>query len=120
MFISAWWPGMFSLVALHFQAFYRCFKYLQTPKCRKSRQILIFVLVKFLAKITKAFLCTGRKRRKLTLALFTLKDFNKLSLSYYWWYILNANGQRKAVDFPVKMVAAHQSIFIVQAGKDER
>lgn len=53
-------------------------------------------------------------------ALFSLKDFNKLSLPHHWWYILDANGQGKAVDFPVKMRAYlgnSPKHFIVQAGK---
>ena len=50
--------------------------------------------------------------------MFSLKDFNKLSLPYHWWYILDANGQGKAVDFPVKMKAYlgnSPKHFIVQA-----
>ena len=35
----------FSLVAFHFHAFYRWFIYLQTPKCEKSRQLRINLLV---------------------------------------------------------------------------
>ena len=52
--------------------------------------------------------------------MFSLKDFNKLSLPYYWWYILDVNGQGKAVDFPVEMKAYLRSSpkhFIVQLGK---
>ena len=37
--------------------------------------------------------------------MLSLKDFNKLSLSYHWWYILNVRGQGKEVDFPLKMKA---------------
>lgn len=35
--------------------------------------------------------------------MLSIEDFNKSSLSYYWWYILDAHGQEKAVDFPLKI-----------------
>ena len=52
--------------------------------------------------------------------MLSLKDFNKLSLPYHWWYILDVRGQGKAVDFPLKMKAFLGNLpkhFIVQARK---
>ena len=62
----------------------------------------------------------GTLSRDFKNAMFILKDFNKLSLPYHWWYILDVNGQGKAVDFPVKMKAylgSSPKHFIVQSGK---
>jgi len=52
--------------------------------------------------------------------MFNLKDCNKLSLPHHCWYILDVNGQGKAVDFPLNMKAylgSSPKHFIVQAGK---
>ena len=62
----------------------------------------------------------GTLSRDFKNAMFNLKDFIKLSLSYHLWYILDVNGQAKAVDFPVKMKAylgSSPKHFIVQSGK---
>lgn len=52
--------------------------------------------------------------------MLSIEDFNKLSLSYYWWYILDAHSQEKAVDFSLKIKVYQGNSpkhFIVQAGK---
>jgi len=52
--------------------------------------------------------------------MFNLMDFNKLSLPHHWWYVLDSNGQGKAVDFPVKMktyLGRSPKHFILQEGK---
>ena len=53
-------------------------------------------------------------------SMLNLKDFNRMTLPHYWWYILDVNGQGKAVDFPLKMkpyLGSSPKHFIVQAGK---
>jgi len=62
----------------------------------------------------------GTLSRDSKYTMLSLKDFSKLSLPYHWWYILDANGQGKAVNFPVKMKAylgSSPKHFILQAGK---
>ena len=61
----------------------------------------------------------GTLSRDSKYTILSLKDFNKLSLPYHWWYILDAHGQGKAVHFPLKMKAylgKSPKHFIVEAG----
>ena len=52
--------------------------------------------------------------------MLSLKDFNKLSPPYYWWYISGPSWAKKAYCFPLKMKAYlgnSPKHFVVQAGK---
>ena len=52
--------------------------------------------------------------------MFNLKDFNRLNLPPYWWYVLDSNGQGKAIDFPIKIkphIGKSPKYFMVQKGK---
>ena len=52
--------------------------------------------------------------------MLSLKDFNKLSPPYYWWYISGPSWAGKAYYFPLKMkvyLGNSPKHFVVQAGK---
>ena len=47
----------------------------------------------------------GTQARDLKSSMFALKDLGRQHLPPYWWYVLDANGQGKAIDFPLMMKA---------------
>ena len=54
--------------------------------------------------------------------MFKFKDLDRLQLPPYWWYVLDGNGQGKAIDFPIKMkhhIGISPKYFVVHRGNLE-